>query len=208
VTANGTAGAWTADAALPNSPAAGSASFGLTNKAVTIQVVLHGGEREKTLPLHPFPHPLTATVLRNSKPVAGYKVTFSLAASCNCHFGSTTGRTQVTVTTDAAGIATTPTIWAGRTVGQFSASARSPKATGVAHSVLIVAKKPVKKPVRRPIVPPVHTGMPWSSWYYWALMALLGGVGVLLIASKRRSAVVLAWRSRGAGSSRVPSGRS
>ncbi len=120
-TADTTAGSYNVTASA--SGATTPASFGLTNKVVTITAT--SGTPQAVAINTAFPKPLVATVLdSNSNPVSGVSVTFAGPGS-----GASCTPTSTTVTTDASGNAST-TCTANATAGDYNATA----SVGVAAS--------------------------------------------------------------------------
>jgi hypothetical protein len=93
-----------------------------------------------------FAQPLVATVTdpADNSPVAGAPVTFTVTAG-SASFG---GGTTATVTTDANGRATSPTLTAGSTPGQVTVSATTPGATGAATFTETVTAAPAAVTVK------------------------------------------------------------
>jgi hypothetical protein len=135
-TANGTAGGYTVTA----SSRYGSVSFSLTNSAAGIPARLiaispiHRSARVTAR----YAKPLQVKVLDAAgTPVAGAAVTFVLGSGIGtCGAGSAPGAsfagggTQASATTDAAGLATSPTLTANGAAGSFTATATVSSAGG------------------------------------------------------------------------------
>jgi hypothetical protein len=128
-TANNTAGSYTVTA----SSQFGSVSFSLTNTAAglpTSVVALPLKSRSASV-MSRYAQPLQVRVLDSGgNPVAGATVTFTLGsgAAGTCAAGaapgaSFAGGTQATATTDASGLASSPTFTANAGAGSFTATA-------------------------------------------------------------------------------------
>jgi hypothetical protein len=131
--ANGIAGSYTIIASSPY----GSVSFALTNSAAGVPASIRvvGRARQSTTVASRFKHPLEVRLLDASgEPLQGVSVTFALGASGGGTGGSgagsggsgasfVDGSSQATVTTSAAGIATSPRFDAGTVAGRFAATA-------------------------------------------------------------------------------------
>lgn len=130
-TANGIPGTYTITA----SSAFGSVSFALTNTAAGIPAAMAivGPARQSAAVATRFGHPLAVSLAdADGKPLQGVSVTFTLAASGGGSGASgaggagasfTGGASQATVTTNAAGVATSPRFVAGSAAGRFTATA-------------------------------------------------------------------------------------
>ena len=94
-----------------------------------VVVKMSGFVAEKVPPNTVFPHRLHATVTRNGQPVAGYAVTFHLAADSGLTFDGPPVL-SVAVLTDSQGVATSPPIRSGSTIGTFVATATGAGAVG------------------------------------------------------------------------------
>ena len=92
------------------------------NCVAPVVVKMAGFVAEKVPPNTVYPHRLRATVTRNGQPVAGYKVTFHLPVASGLTFDGPPVLVASSLT-DTKGIATSPPIRAGATVGTFSATA-------------------------------------------------------------------------------------
>jgi adhesin/invasin len=134
LTANDTPGSYTVTA----TSAYGSASFALTNTAAgipaTVTPVAPSGQQATVN--RRYGQPLAVRVLdANGNPVVGANVTFSLGAAGNGGAGGgggsaaaagasfDDGTSQATVTTNSAGVATSPGFSANTTSGAFTATA-------------------------------------------------------------------------------------
>jgi hypothetical protein len=126
--ANGIAGSYTITA----SSAVGSVSFAMTNTAAGIPAVMRVVARasQSATVSTRYKHPLEIRLLDASgRPLQGVSVTFALGASASgAGSGSagasfSGGASQATVTTNAAGIATSPRFEAGSAAGKFTATA-------------------------------------------------------------------------------------
>jgi protocatechuate 3,4-dioxygenase beta subunit len=128
--ANGTAGSYTVTAISQY----GSVSFSLANTAAGIpaRIVAIPLENRSARVTAGFPQPLQVRVLdAGGNPVAGATVTFTLggagASACDAAAAASAsfadGGTQATVTSDANGLATSPSFTANTATGTFTATA-------------------------------------------------------------------------------------
>jgi hypothetical protein len=131
--ANGIAGSYTIIA----SSAFGSTSFALTNSAAGIPAAMRvvGRASQSATVSTRYKHPLEVKLLDASgRPLQGVSVTFTLGAggggsgasgagSGGAGASFSGGASQATVTTNAAGIATSPRFEAGTAAGKFTATA-------------------------------------------------------------------------------------
>lgn len=123
LTANDTSGSWTVSAAAVG--AAGSASFSLTNNApypVSVRAV--GGTPQSARTATDFATPLSAFVRdETDNPMGGVIVTFT-APSDEPRATFAGGANAASAITDAKGVATAPTLTAGRTEGVYTVAGR------------------------------------------------------------------------------------
>jgi hypothetical protein len=126
--ANGVAGAYTVSASSPY----GSASFAMTNSAAGMPAAMRvvGRASQSATVSTRYKRPLEVRLLdANGAPLDGVSVTFTLGASGQGSGTSSAGASfmdgspQATVTTAAAGIATSPRFEAGTAAGRVTASA-------------------------------------------------------------------------------------
>ena len=104
-------------------------------KPAPVVVKMSGFVAEKVPPNTTYPHRLSATVTRNGQPVEGYKVTFRLAADSGLTFDGPPVLVA-TAPTNAAGIAVSPPIRSGSTVGTFVAAATASGSSGTASGTV------------------------------------------------------------------------
>jgi hypothetical protein len=128
--ANGIAGSYVIVAGSPY----GSVSFAMTNSAAGVPAAIRvvGRASQSATVATRYKHPLEVRLLDASgAPLQGASVTFTLGAGGGSSSPSGTGAgasfsggaSQATVTTTAAGIATSPRFEAGTTAGRFTATA-------------------------------------------------------------------------------------
>ncbi len=168
-TANTTAGSYTVTASSQYGPV----SFSLTNTAAGIpaRIVAVSLKSRSASVMGRYPQPLQVKVLDSGgNPIAGTTVAFTLGSGGTSPCGTTTsssasatfagGGTQATATTDANGLATSPTFAANTTAGSFTATAvvssgggggnesagkaGAPTVTPVSFSLSNLAGKPTK----------------------------------------------------------------
>jgi hypothetical protein len=111
----------------PTCPAADTGTW--PDCIAPVVVKMSGFVAEKVPPNSVFPHRLHATVTQNGQPVAGYAVTFHLAANSGLTFDGPPVL-SVAVLTNSKGVATSPPIRSGSTVGTFVATASGAGAVG------------------------------------------------------------------------------
>ncbi len=123
-TANATAGTYTVSASAPG--AAGSAAFLLTNTpGPPASIVATGGTPQTTNIGSAFPAVLTATVRDSGgNLVGGVVVTFSAPGSGPS--GTFNAASSVQASTNASGVATSPTFTANTTAGSYGVTASAP----------------------------------------------------------------------------------
>jgi protocatechuate 3,4-dioxygenase beta subunit len=128
-TANTTAGTFTATATTSGTTSA--VSFRLDNLAARPPTLTATRDPKRTATVGAaYPSPLQVRVLASGKPLQGASVTFTLgAAGAGAGSGAAAagasfvgGATQATETTNAKGIATSPTFTANTTAGTFTAT--------------------------------------------------------------------------------------
>ena len=104
-------------------------------KPAPVVVKLAGFVAERVPPDTVYPHRLQATVTRNGQPVEGYQVTFRLAADSGLTFDGPPVLTA-TAPTNAEGVAVSPPIRSGSTVGTFAAAATASGSAGSASGTV------------------------------------------------------------------------
>ncbi len=150
----------------------GSVSFSLVNTASGVPATIAAGawSSQAAYVGSRYAEPLVATVLdANGNPVDGAPVTFTLGGA-GAGAGSATagasfdgGSAQVTETTDATGVATSPLFTAGSTAGRFTASAAT---AGVvepaAYALDNLAGKPPRITALAPATQSATVGFPYA----------------------------------------------
>lgn len=185
ITANGTAGAYSARASVAG--VSGQAAFALTNTEPPPRVLsVSGGGNQSTTIDTSFGAPLSATVVDSlGTPVAGVSVTFILPSSGpSASFlaaratRSAAGPLTAVAQTNALGVAVSPSIVANGIPGTFTATATAPNvAAPVSYSLTNLAAGP---PNPQQPIPTL------SEWALILLVALLAGAGML--AQRKRPA--------------------
>ena len=115
-TANGLAGSYTVTAAAAGVPT--PVSFSLTNTAAAVETITAtSGTPQSATVGTAFAAPLVATVMTGSSPTSGVVVTFTAPGASASGTFAGTGTNTATATTNASGIATSPTFTANGTAG-------------------------------------------------------------------------------------------
>jgi hypothetical protein len=144
LTADDVAGTYTATASVASLPAgspcttsgAPTVDFTLTNQStagVAAGVVVVSGSNQTAAAGTDFADPLEAEVVSSSgAPVAGTTVTFAVQSNDGATASFASGGASATETTNADGVAVSPTLVAGTTAGSYTATATAPQVAGSA----------------------------------------------------------------------------
>lgn len=129
-TANGTAGSYSVTAMIAGT--SNPANFSLTNTTVALETISATSGTPQSATINTvFAAPLVATVTTGGNPTSGVSVTFTAPSSGAS--GTFAGASSTaTVTTDANGVATSPSFTANGTTGAYTVTATTPGVSGAA----------------------------------------------------------------------------